>query len=121
MRIYYVSQNPLETFIPIIPISNKTGLNLDNLRNLLFSLKPKSHWTNDIGGSIIYIDSTFQVKGIGLVVSGTLRGKSIKLNQKLWLGPINDKFVEFRVRSMHYNIRENISELHDGQVGCIAV
>ena len=114
-------RNPLETFIPVIPISNKIGTNIDNLKKLLYTLEPKKHWNNNIDGSIMYIDSTFQVKGIGLVLSGTVRGKTIKLNQKMFLGPINNKFIEFRVRSIHNNIREHVQELNDGQIGCIAI
>lgn len=121
MEKFLELKNPLDTFIPVLPISNKTGDNLENLKNLLSDLLPKQHWNKDIDGSIMYIDSTFQVKGIGLVLSGTLRGKSIKLNQRLWLGPINNKFIEMRVRSIHNNVRENISELLDGQVGCLAI
>ncbi len=121
MEKFLELKNPLDTFIPVIPISNKTGNNLENLKSLLSDLTPKQHWNNDIDGSIMYIDSTFQVKGIGLVLSGTLRGKPIKINQRLWLGPINNKFIEMRVRSIHNNIRENISELLDGQVGCLAI
>lgn len=114
-------KNPLETFIPVISISNKTGENVDNLKKLLYNLESKKHWSKDINGGIMYIDSTFQVRGIGLVLSGTLRGKSIKVNQHLWLGPINNKFIEVRVRSMHNNVRENINQLDDGQVGCFAI
>ena len=114
-------RNPLDTFIPIIPLSNKSGLNVENLKKMLFTLEPKKHWKDSLDGSIMYIDSTFQVKGIGLVLSGTVRGKSIKNNQKLFLGPINNKFVEFRVRSIHNNVREHVDELLNGQVGCIAV
>lgn len=121
MEKFLELKNPLETFIPVIPISNKTGENIENLKKLLKSLNPKDHWNKDINGSIMYIDSTFQVRGIGLVLSGTLRGNPIKVNQKLWLGPINNKFIEMRVRSMHNNIRENISELENGQVGCLAI
>lgn len=121
MEKFLELKNPLDTFIPVLPISNKTGDNLENLKNLLSDLLPKQHWNKDIDGSIMYIDSTFQVKGIGLVLSGTLRGKSIKLNQRLWLGPINNKFIEMRVRSIHNNVRENVSELLDGQVGCLAI
>lgn len=121
MEKFLELKNPLDTFIPVLPISNKTGDNLENLKNLISDLLPKQHWNKDIDGSIMYIDSTFQVKGIGLVLSGTLRGKSIKLNQRLWLGPINNKFIEMRVRSIHNNVRENISELLDGQVGCLAI
>ena len=33
-------KNPLETFIPVISISNKTGENVDNLKLLLLSATP---------------------------------------------------------------------------------
>lgn len=114
--------NNLNTFIPIIPISNKTGININNLKNFLFNLKPKNHWPSDnIEGSIMYIDSKFNVKGIGLVVSGTVRGQSIKLNDKLFIGPINDKFVPFKVRSIHNNVRENVNQLNSNDAGCLAI
>jgi elongation factor 1-alpha len=114
--------NNLNTFIPIIPISNKTGINISNLKVFLFNLQPKNHWPeDDIDGSIMYIDSKFNVKGIGLVVSGTVRGQSIKINDKLLIGPINDKFIPFKVRSIHNNVRENVDQLNSNDAGCLAI
>ena len=104
-------QDPLDTFIPIISISNKTGHNIKTLKNWLLSFNTRNHWSKTINGSIMYLDSKYTVKGIGLVVSGTVRGKPIKVNQKLFLGPINDKFIPFKVRSLHNNMRENVSEI----------
>lgn len=114
--------NNLNSFIPVIPISNKTGLNICNLKFFLFDLKPKNHWpSEEIEGSIMYIDSRFNVKGIGLVISGTVRGDPIKLNDKLWIGPINDNFIPFKVRSIHNNIRENVNQLNSNDAGCLAI
>ena len=114
--------NNLSTFIPIIPLSNKTGVNINNLKSFLLNLSPKDHWMNEnIDGTIMYIDSKFNVKGIGLVVSGTVRGYPIKINDKLWIGPINDKFIPFKVRSIHNNIRENVNQLNSNDAGCIAI
>ena len=113
--------DPFDTFIPIFNISNKTGQNIDNLKNLLFSLNSRDHWSNKIDGTIIYIDSKYTVKGIGLVLSGTVRGKKINVNQKLFMGPINDKFIPFKIRSMHNNMRENIEQASNNEVCCIAV
>ncbi len=114
--------NNLSTFIPIIPLSNKTGVNINNLKSFLLNLSPKDHWMNEnIDGTIMYIDSKFNVKGIGLVVSGTVRGEPIKINDKLWIGPINDKFIPFKVRSIHNNIRENVNQLNSNDAGCIAI
>ena len=114
-------QDPLDTFIPIISISNKTGQNINILKNWLLSFSTRNHWSKTIDGSIMYVDSKYTVKGIGLVVSGTVRGKPIKVNQKLYLGPINDKFIPFKVRSLHNNMRENVNEIKNNEIGCIAV
>ena len=112
--------DPLDTFIPIINISNKTGHNINNLKNLLFSLDSREHWSEKIDGSIVYVDSKYTVKGIGLVLSGTIRGKPIKQNQKLFIGPINERFIPFKVRSIHNNMRENIEEAVNNEICCIA-
>lgn len=112
--------DPLDTFIPIINISNKTGHNINNLKNLLFSLDSREHWSEKIDGSIVYVDSKYTVKGIGLVLSGTVRGKPIKQNQKLFIGPINERFIPFKVRSIHNNMRENIEEAFNNEICCIA-
>ena len=110
------------TLIPVISISNKTGHNLDLLNHILYNLRPRVLWDkNMINGSKIFIDSVYQVKGIGIVVSGTLKGESINVNQKLWMGPIKNKFIQIRIRSMHNNIRENIETLNDKEIGCFAL
>ena len=114
-------ENPLDTFIPVIPISNKTGLNIENLKNYLLSLNPQKHWNTEIEGTIVYIDATYIVKGIGLIISGTVRGNPIKVNQKLWLGPIKNTYIPFKVRSLHNNIRETVDEVTHSNIACIAI
>lgn len=113
--------DPFDTFIPIISISNKTGQNINTLKNWLLSFNSRDHWFDKINGSIMYIDSTFSVKGIGLVVSGTVRGKPIVNNQKLFIGPINGQFIQCKVRSLHNNSREIVNEVKNNEVGCIAI
>lgn len=113
--------NFYETYIPIMNISNKSGKNIDNLKKLILNLKPRYPWKEEINSSIMYVDSKFAVKGIGVVLSGTVRGKSIKINDKLLLGPIDDKFISVRVRSIHNNVREPIDQLNDNDVGCVAI
>jgi GTPase len=111
------------TIIPIISVSNKTGQNLDLVNILLYNLKPRIMWNkNDIEGSIYYIDSTFNVKGIGLVLSGTVQGENIKTNDNMYLGPLkNGNFVPFKIRSLHNNIREDVQFIGDREAGCMAV
>lgn len=121
MKQFLTMNNPLDSFIPIIPMSNKSGQNVDPTKSLLCSLQPKFTWRNDIDGTIMYVDSKFMITGVGLVISGTVRGKSIKKGQKLWIGPVNGKFLPFNAKSLHNNIKENVEELHSGMSGCIAL
>lgn len=109
--------------IPIISVSNRTGQNLDLVNMLLYNLKPRLMWNkNEIEGSIYYIDSKYQVKGIGLVLSGTVQGENIKVNDKMYLGPLrNGNFIPFKIRSLHNNIRENVPYVEDKEVGCMAI
>lgn len=108
--------------IPIISLSNKDGRNIDNLHKILYTLPKRDKWTNcKIDGTIYYIDSAFNVSGIGLVVAGTCRGEPIKIKQKLYLGPFNGTFKEVVVRSIHNSIRENIVETNIGTQCCLAI
>ena len=92
--------------IPIISISNKNGTNIENLHQILYHLPHRDKWSN-ITGSIYYLDGTYTVPGIGLIVSGTNKGEPINLRQKLYLGPFeNNTFKEVIVRSIHNSLRE---------------
>lgn len=108
------------TLVPILTISNKTGQNIEVLKSTLRQLAPREHWKKMENGSIMYIDSAFNVKGIGLVVSGSVRGEPILVNQKMWIGPVDGNFYSIRVRSMHNSTRQLVDVLVNGQVGCIA-
>ena len=82
---YHNELNKSEILVPVISISNKTGHNIGNLHKLVSKLKPRIQWNKEeIEGSLFFIDSDFHVPGIGLVLSGTLKG-DIKVNQKLWI------------------------------------
>jgi GTPase len=70
-----------QDIIPIVSISNKIGTNISNLHQILYHLPRREKW-KAIHGSIFYIDSTFLVPGIGLVVSGTNKGDPIIIKQK---------------------------------------
>ena len=118
----YITQmlgNP--DIIPIISISNKTGFNISNLHQILYHLPKREKWEK-IEGSIYYIDSTFLVPGIGLVVSGTNKGNKIVIRQKMYLGPfIGDEFKEVTVRSIHNSLSENVEEAGSNLQATLAI
>ncbi len=119
---YIDNMNGNPDIIPVISISNKDGTNINNLHNILFNLPNQKKWENNsIDGSIVYLDCNYQVPGIGLVLSGTVKGKPIKIKQKMYLGPFNGKFKEVIIRSIHNSIRQNITEIEEKVQGCFNI
>jgi GTPase len=107
--------------IPIISISNKTGTNIENLHQILYHLPRREKWT-EIKGSIFYIDSTFLVPGIGLVVSGTNKGNKILIRQKMYLGPFeNNDFKEVTIRSIHNSLSQDVDEAASNLQSTLAI
>lgn len=108
--------------IPIISVSNKNGININNLHKILYEFKSRNKWDKEkINGSIVHIDSNFQVPGIGLVLSGTTKGNNIKVKDKMYFGPENGQFKEVQIRSIHNSIRQNVNEIGDGVQACFAI
>lgn len=64
------------------------------------------------------IDETFEVKGVGTVVAGTLKQGVITTNSTLLLGPSpmdNGAFIPATIKSIHYK------RLPVGKVICVAL
>lgn len=72
--------------LPSVAVSAQTGAGIDLLRKkiteLLSTVNPLS-----FDKPLLYIDRVFTLKGIGVTVTGTLRGKSITVGDKLLLYP----------------------------------
>jgi GTPase len=108
--------------IPVISISNKDGCNINNLHLILSQIPNRSKWNKDtVKGSIVYLDSTFQVPGIGLVVSGTVKGVDINVKDKLYIGPSNGNFYPVQVRSIHNSVRENVQVATNQSQSCFGI
>jgi elongation factor 1-alpha len=117
--------------VPIVKISNKTGLNIDEVRQALCQIKsrtyleshniiPKKIITTTYPG-VFYPDTIFNVKGVGLVLSGTNKYAPITLGQKLFLGPVSGEYLVFTVKSIHNSVRENVSSLSEDEAGSIGI
>ncbi len=111
----------LKRICPIFCVSAVKGDNIDKLNYFLSQLKPRKPWkhnnnnnnNNNIKIEIdekeeeqdegeLEIDETFAVRGVGIVVSGTVTFGRIYPNQKLYLGPFTDSsFKEILVRSVY--------------------
>jgi small GTP-binding protein len=108
--------------VKLFKLSNVTGNGLDTFRDYLCLQQPSINWESKRQkDSIYWIDNVYLVKGIGIVISGTLKTGEIKLNDKMLLGPVEGKFIEVQVKSIHNNFREEISMITAGLSGCIAI
>jgi GTPase len=110
-----------EDIIPVISISNKDGTNINNIHKIIYNTKPRNKFNLEKNKTVVYLDSNFNVPGIGLVVSGTIKGNDIKVKDKLYLGPYNGEFFPVTVRSIHNSIREEVESVGNGVQGCFAI
>jgi len=90
--------------VPILRTSAVTERGLNELDRLFEALPKRS---NDADGRFrMYVDRTYDVKGVGAVASGTIRSGEVETGDELLLGPMPDgQFREVEVRSieMHYH------------------
>jgi GTPase len=120
----YININMISNpdIVPVISISNKNGYNINNLHKIIYKIPPRDKFANQSSkGTIVYLDGNFSVPGIGLVVSGMIKEGSIKVKQKMFMGPYNGEFVPVMIRSIHNNLREDILEIGSNIQGCFAI
>lgn len=84
-----------ENIVPILFISNKTGAGLGLLQQLLHSLPPHNDWLSMIKDKAeFHITSTDIVKNELPVLLGIVYKGTIKLKQRMQIGPTNEgKFL----------------------------
>ena len=83
------------SILEIFAVSVKDKESIDDLRNYLFTLRPKNRDTEGIFR--YYIDRVFSLKGIGNVVTGTVLEGAVAKNEKLYN---YDAGKEVQVRSV---------------------
>ncbi len=118
----YVNMIKNPDIIPVITVSNKNGFNINNLHKIIYSIPPRDKFASQpSNGTLIYIDGRFTVPGIGLVVSGMIKDGTIKVKQKMFMGPYGGDFVPVMIRSIHNNLREDVQEIGPNVQGCFAI
>jgi len=109
-----------ERLCPIFQVSNVTGENLDLLKNFLNLLSTRSPNTNSEPAEF-QIDDTYQVPGVGTVVSGTNFRGTIRVNDTLLLGPdALGHFQPIAIKSIHRK-RMPVTEVKSGQTASFSL
>jgi len=76
---------------PLIPVSSKTGLGLEELRSALARVAASIPTKDSSRYARLPIDRAFSIKGFGAVVTGTLVSGSVEQEQQLELHPSGRK------------------------------
>ena len=108
-----------ESIVPIFPISNVSGQGIDKLKSFLnlITKQTKQHLISDVE---YHIDSIWTVAGVGTVIGGHLLSGTIRINDKLYLGPNNGKYDQVIVRSIHCK-KVPLQVVSHGSYVCIAL
>ena len=96
---------------PIIPVSSRTGENLDILRKKIEELALKAAPKNSEGLFRLPIDRVFTLKGFGTVITGTAISGTVSLDEPVEVLPAG---VKTKVRGLHSHGR-TIERAHAGQ------
>jgi len=96
---------------PILAVSAKTGEGMDDLRRALVDLARRAPRRAATGGVRLPIDRAFSVKGFGTVVTGTLLGGRMRVDDELVLLP-DERRAKIRGVQVHGS---PAAEAHAGQ------
>lgn len=117
--------------VPIIMTSSKTGLNIDFVRDLLTSIPSKSiNFMEELKVAddqektfppVMFVDNTYSVSGVGIVLSGTVKYGDIKLGDSLFVGPLDGEYIPITVKSIHNCISQSVDILPADSSGSIAI
>lgn len=125
-------QNKEVNMMPTIMVSNKTGFNINFLREFIMTLRPQHYLqrtgqlTNDLAlkpdyPPVMFIDSSYNVPGIGIVLAGTVKYGSFKLGQKVLLGPHNNEYISVTIKSIHNCISKDVNILREDESGSFGI
>lgn len=116
--------------IPVITISNKTGHNLGFLKEFITSIKNdtyKMHYILpkeiiDINDpATMFLDGRFTVRGVGMVLSGTVRFGNLRIDQDIYVGPIDGNYLKAKIKTMKNCVGQNVDVLLKNTAGSIGV
>ena len=121
MKEFYKSGS-YKSIVPIFKVSSLNGDGLYLLKQFIFNLETHINYNEKKNKNPHFIiESTFQIKGIGIVVSGTMKEGFVKKGDILKLGPYKGMFLDVIIKSIHNNFKEDVENLSAGEGGCFCI
>jgi len=102
-----VEEHVVGTFLegaPIIPVDSISGRGIDDLRAALDTLVDNTPQAADLGRPRLWIDRSFAPKGTGTVVTGTLTGGTVSVDDALMIQPLGTEVRVRAIQSLHHDV-----------------
>lgn len=109
-----------ESVVPIFTVSNVSGQGIDKVKMFLNVLGKTTPRRDNVEEVEYHIDSTWTVPGVGTVTGGHLITGTIKVNDKLLIGPNNGLYEQAIVRSIHCK-RVPLQTVSHGSYVCLGL
>lgn len=111
------------SMVPLFFISNVTGEGISLIKTYLNFINKHKNNINNSGKNVEYhIDTIFFVTGVGTVVGGHLKYGTVKVGDKLYLGPYtkNNTYEPYVVKSIHCK-RTLVNEVKSSCYACLCL
>lgn len=102
-----IEEHVVGTFLegaPIIPVDSISGRGIDDLRAALDALVDSTPQAADLGRPRLWIDRSFAPKGTGTVVTGTLTGGTVSVDDALTIQPLGTEVRVRAIQSLHQDV-----------------
>ncbi len=136
-KLIYMNEENVNTItqirkhIPIFMVSNKTGMHIDILKKYINNVYNFFETHNKLtlfntatqlkDTNIFSVDRSYQVNGVGTVLSGRVCNGNFKKNDNVYIGPFHGMWYPVIIRSFHDNFQQNIDKMESNESGCIAI
>ncbi len=85
---------------PVVPVSSETGEGVENIIQAITEISQELKAVEDIGKARLFIDRSFVLTGIGVVVTGTSRGGGFSADTDVYHFPSGDR-IKIRALQSH--------------------
>ena len=94
--------------LPSVAVSAQTGAGIDLLKSKITELL-STVYTAPLDKPFLYVDRVFTLKGIGITVTGTLRGKSVSVGDQLSIYPGGTECKIKNIQNHHADVTSSES------------
>ncbi len=92
----------------IVPVSSKTGFGIDNLKEVIVANLRKLSKAPDADKPYLFIDRVFSPRGVGAVITGTLKNGVFTDNDNVTVLPLNREVKIKKIESHYKELQEGV-------------